>query len=88
MNFYSDDIINKIIDNDPVEDLISNIDDFYKNVFIKISSFSLRSISPIYNLALLKDKKNKVVFRCIDTEFNVDNCPSILIYRKYYNKDM
>lgn len=85
MNFYSEEIINKIIDGD-IEQIIPKMEGLYYDTFRLFCSYAHHVICPNYILSLLLDTKNKIVFRCIDTEFNIENCPSILIYHKHYNK--
>lgn len=86
MNYYSDDIINNIIDNSKVEEIIENIEEFKDDAHMLFYYFSFYEISFDYIDALLKDEKNKLAFRCIDnSEFNIRNCPSAMIYRKYNN---
>lgn len=79
MNFYSQNIIQKMKSTQA-------IGDFYENVFTMSCKYSNTVVSPSYILALLHDKSNAIAFRCIDTEFNIQNCPSILIYHKMYDE--
>lgn len=86
MNYYSDDIINTIIDNSDVENIIENIEEFKDDAKMLFYYFSFYDIALDYIDNLLIDEKNKMAFRCIDnTEFNLRNCPSAMIYRKYVN---
>lgn len=86
MNFYSKDIINDIIDNMEIDEIIDRIDEFYLRSEILIMKYSYTTISPYYVHNLLKDRTNQIVFRCMDHVFEMDNCPSIMIYNSYYNK--
>lgn len=87
MNYYSDDIINDLIDNSNVEDIIDKIEEFKDDAHMLLYYFSFYEISFDYIDALLKDDRNKIAFRCIDnSEFNIRNCPSVMVYRKYVNK--
>ena len=86
-NFYVEDMVNKIIDNDDIETILPKINDFYNEIFSLIYTYSHHTISPNYIARLLVDETNKIAFRCIDMEFRLENCPSILIYRKYYKKE-
>ena len=86
MNFYSDNIVNKIIDDSAVEEIIPKIEELYTNIARILYTFSHHVVSSNYVLPLLVDRSNKIAFRCIDMEFNLDNCPSMLIYHKSYNK--
>ncbi len=82
MNFYSDKIINNIIDNKPIENIIDNIQKFIEDTYNKITKYSLDSISYRYIYTILSNKKNIIVYYCMDNEFSIDNCPSILVYSK------
>jgi ribosomal protein S18 acetylase RimI-like enzyme len=88
MNYYSEDIINELVDNCNVEDIIEKIEEFKDDVKMLFYYFSFYEISFDYIDALLKDEKNKYVFRCIDNStFDIRNCPSAMVYRKYVNKE-
>ena len=82
MNFYSDDVINHIIDNEAVEDIIPMISLFREDIYKLFYKYSHHVICPNYIQFLLQDDSNKIAFRCIDTDFILENCPSILIYHK------
>ena len=82
MNFYSDKIINDIIDNKPIENIIDIIETFIDTSYNKITKYSLDSISYKYIYTILTNKKNIIAFYCMDNEFAIDNCPSIAIYSK------
>jgi len=83
MNYYSDEVVHEIIDNDPLEDIIDNIEILYTKIARLFYNYSHHSVSPAYTMPLLHDIKNNVVFRCMDnTEFNIDNCPSLMIYHR------
>lgn len=83
MNFYSDEIMNNIIDHAPIENMIDILDTFKEKVRNSLHRFSGNDIHYKYIDSLLGEEKNKVVFYCIDFEFSIDNCPVIMIYRKY-----
>jgi hypothetical protein len=83
MNFYSDLILNNIIDNYPLDTLIDSIEQFGEDCFNKIARYSYNSIHHKYIYNVLGNTKNVVAFHCIDNEFNINNCPSILVYRKH-----
>ena len=83
MNYYSVDIVNEIIDNSNVEEILGKIEDFKDEIQMLFYYFSFYEISFDYIDALLRDDKNKIAFRCMDnTEFNIRNCPSAMVYRK------
>ena len=86
MNFYSEDIINNIIDVEEIENIIPKIEKFREDIVDLFCNYSHHVICPTYIISLLKDDTNKIVFRCIDTEFTIENCPSILIYHTYNDK--
>ena len=83
MNFYSDEIMNDIIDHAPIESMMDTLDTFKEKVRTSLHRFSGKDIHCKYVDALLGNERNKVVFYCMDFEFSIDNCPVIMIYRKY-----
>lgn len=87
MNFYSDEIINKIIDSSEIENMLENLETFKKNVRYLLHRFAGNDIHHKYTDSLLSDEKNKVVFYCMDFEFCVFNCPVIMIYRKFVSRE-
>jgi ribosomal protein S18 acetylase RimI-like enzyme len=82
MNFYSDIIMNDIMDNYPLEKVIDSIEQFGEECFNAIAKYSYNSIHSKYIYNVLGNTKNVVAFHCIDNEFNLNNCPSMLVYRK------
>jgi GNAT superfamily N-acetyltransferase len=92
MNFYSDIIINDIIDNKPLETVLDSIESFGEECFNVIAKYSYHNIHPKYIFHVLGNTKNVIAFHCIDNnnEFSLDNCPSILVYRKcrYKHEDV
>jgi len=82
MNFYSDVIMNDIMDNYPLEKVIDSIEQFGEECFNAIAKYSYNSIHSKYIYNVLGNIKNVVAFHCIDNEFNLNNCPSMLVYRK------
>jgi GNAT superfamily N-acetyltransferase len=87
MNFYSDMIMNDIIDNQPLDKITELIQIFGEQCFNAIARYSYNSIHHKYIYNVLSNTKNIVAFHCLDTDFSVDNCPSILVYRKCKCKD-
>jgi ribosomal protein S18 acetylase RimI-like enzyme len=85
MNFYSTDIINEILNTKEDENIIPEIALFYSEVFYLFCNYTNKIVNPKYILTLLSEKTNSIAFRCIDTEFSIKNCPSILIYRKSHD---
>ena len=92
MNFYSDDIIDDMLEKskkeeeEEEEDVIDQIDRFKKLTDYLIHSYASRDIHYKYTNHLLKDKKVKMAFYCMDMEFSLFNCPVILLYRKYFDR--
>ena len=82
MNFYSDKIINNIIDNEPIENIITSIDYFTAQYNYLLIKYSLHTIHYKYTDVVLNDPNNIIAFYCIDNEFLITNCPSILVYCK------
>jgi ribosomal protein S18 acetylase RimI-like enzyme len=82
MNFYSDIIVNNIIDNYPLDSVIETIEKFGENCFNTIMRYSRHNINYNYIFNVLGNTNNIVAFHCLDNDFNINNCPSILIYNK------
>lgn len=86
MNFYSEDIFNNIIDNGEIETILPQIQICMKIFTIYFVITHTKSfVQSIFN-DYYEDDTNKIAFRCIDMEFSIENCPSILIYHRHYNK--
>lgn len=84
MNFYSEDIIDDILNKK--EDVIEQIDCFKRLTNYLIQTYSFHDIHYKYTNHLLNDEKVKVAFYCMDFEFSIFNCPVILLYRKYFDR--
>jgi hypothetical protein len=84
MNFYSDIIINDIIDNQPIENIVDSIETFGEECFNTIAKYAHHNIHFKYIYNVLGNTKNIIAFHCLDNdnEFSLKNCPSILVYRK------
>jgi len=82
MNFYSDIIMNDMIDNYPLEKVVDSVEQFGEECFNAIAKYSYNSIHHKYIYNVLGNTKNIVAFHCIDNEFSLNNCPSMLVYRK------
>ena len=89
MNFYSDVIMNDIIDNQPLETVLESIETFGEECFNAIAKYSHHNIHHKYIFNVLGNTKNIIAFHCIDNdnEFSLKNCPSMLVYRKCNHKD-
>jgi ribosomal protein S18 acetylase RimI-like enzyme len=74
--------MNDIMYNYPLEKVIDSIEQFGEECFNAIAKYSYNSIHSKYIYNVLGNTKNVVAFHCIDTEFNLNNCPSMLVYRK------
>lgn len=86
MNFYSQDIINEIIDTTDVENILDKIETFYQELKITLAYYSYRHISVGYIKKILENRDNHIVFRCMDTHFDMRNCPCLFVYRLEKNK--
>jgi ribosomal protein S18 acetylase RimI-like enzyme len=86
MNFYSEDIINDIVDNSPLEEVIDKVDEFKQLFGYILQLYSFHDIHYKYTQFLLADEKVKIAFYCMDFEFSIFNCPTMLLYRKYLDK--
>lgn len=85
MNFYSDDIINDIIDHSSLENMMEELEILKNKIRNLLHNFSGNDIQSNYIDVLLGNERNKIVFYCIDFEFRIDNCPVMMIYRKTRN---
>jgi hypothetical protein len=74
--------MNDIMDNYPLEKVIDSIEQFGEECFNAIAKYSYNSIHSKYIYNVLGNTKNVVAFHCIDNEFSLNNCPSMLVYRK------
>uniref|UniRef100_A0A6C0I2B8 N-acetyltransferase domain-containing protein n=1 Tax=viral metagenome TaxID=1070528 RepID=A0A6C0I2B8_9ZZZZ len=87
MNFYSEDIVNDIIDHSPLEEIVEKLDDFNatsRYIFLRYVGLS---VGPEYTDAMVSNEQNKMAFHCIDSEFEITNCPSVMIYRRFPRKN-
>jgi ribosomal protein S18 acetylase RimI-like enzyme len=55
---------------------------FVNNCKDVLKKIAFTSIGDHYTRGVLRDSRAVIVFYCLDTEFCIYNCPSILIYRK------
>jgi ribosomal protein S18 acetylase RimI-like enzyme len=83
MNFYSDHLINDIIDHSPMEELTDDLHNFMTQCGLLLTKYSIQSIHRRYTSNVLNDSRNVIAFYCLDHAFSIDNCPSVLVYRKY-----
>ena len=84
MNYYSNEIVNHIIDTSELNNIIDAVSEFEDDVHMLFVYFAFHKINLDYIYNILADKSNEIVFRGIDTcGFNIRNCPSAMIYRKY-----
>lgn len=84
MNYYSNEIINNIIDTSDLNDIIDTVAEFENDVHMLFVYFAFEKINLDYIHNLLEDKANQIAFRCIDNSaFNIRNCPSAMVYRRY-----
>jgi GNAT superfamily N-acetyltransferase len=87
MNFYSEDIINNIIDHFPLEKVLEEVEGFRNIVGYLVHMYSIHDFHYKYVNSLLLDEKVKVAFYCFDFYFDILNCPTMLMYRKYLDKE-
>jgi ribosomal protein S18 acetylase RimI-like enzyme len=83
MNFYSDRIRHDIMDHAPLETMIDQLQSFVSQYEYLVIKYCYGIIQPRYLSNLLNDSRIVVAFHCLDQEFDISNCPSLLIYRKY-----
>jgi len=87
MNFYSEDIINNIIDNEEIENILDKIYIFKETIKYLFQLYSFHNIHYRYTQHLLKDKRIQYAFYCMDFEFSIYNCPTMMMYRKYNDNE-
>uniref|UniRef100_A0A6C0HCF2 N-acetyltransferase domain-containing protein n=1 Tax=viral metagenome TaxID=1070528 RepID=A0A6C0HCF2_9ZZZZ len=87
MIFYSDEIINHMIDTADVNTMIDDIKQFIDNTRFVLTRYSINSISHKYTSSVTSSGDNIVVYYCFDNEFSIFNCPSLMIYNRYYDKE-
>lgn len=83
MNFYSDKITNDIIDNERLEDILESMETFELQCRYFLTKYSFRTIHHKYTDWILKDPNVIIAFYCMDNIFDIENCPSMLVYRRY-----
>ena len=82
MNFYSDVIINDILDHAPLDELTDQLQCFVQQCRYTLTKFSAHTIHHNYTSNVINDPRKIVAFHCLDQEFCIANCPSALMYRK------
>jgi predicted GNAT family N-acyltransferase len=82
MIFYSDEIINNIIDHSEINNIINEIEIFEKTSQELLHKILINDIHYKYIDGLFRDKNNKIAFYCFDFDFFIHNCPSIMVYQK------
>ena len=87
MIFYSDEIINSIIDTVELENIVDKIDEFKEDVEMMFTYFTFPVIGLDYIQNLLRFETNKVAFCCMDSVFDIRSCPSCMIYSKQNKKN-
>ena len=89
MNYYSNEIVNHIIDTSDISDLADSIRQFRDDIYMLFIYFAFQKINVDYIHAILNDEKNQVVFRSIDNSgiFDIRNCPSAMVYRKRIDRE-
>jgi ribosomal protein S18 acetylase RimI-like enzyme len=86
MNFYSDVIINDILDHAPLDKLTDQLQCFMQQCRYMLTKFSIHTIHHNYTSNIINDPRKIVAFYCLDQEFCIANCPSALMYRKCFMK--
>ena len=87
MNFYSENIINNIIDNTELENVIDELNDFKATTRYLFLKYAGTSLNPTYTNFLASNEKSKFVFYCLDNDFDITNCPTIMVYNSNTNSE-
>jgi GNAT superfamily N-acetyltransferase len=69
-----------------LEEIVDKIDNFKATANYLFLKYAGLSVSPYYTMALLENENTKKAFYCLDSEFAIDNCPSIMIYQSFSTK--
>jgi ribosomal protein S18 acetylase RimI-like enzyme len=86
MNFYSQDIINDIVDHSDLECIVDKIDEFTAVRNYLFLQYAGMSVSPVYTQFMLTHPNNEYVFYCLADTFDIHNCPCIMAYRRVSTK--
>jgi len=76
-----------MIDTADVNTMIDDIKQFIDNTRFVLTRYSINSISHKYTSSVTSSGDNIVVYYCFDNEFSIFNCPSLMIYNRYYDKE-
>jgi ribosomal protein S18 acetylase RimI-like enzyme len=87
MIFFSEDILNKIIDESNLDEITDKVEEFRNDNIMIFTYFNYGIINIEYIENLLDYESNKIAYYCFDNEFNIRNCPSCMIYSKQYDKN-
>ena len=82
MIFFSDDILNNIIDESSLDELLDKVNEFNENNKMIFTYFNYGIIDIDYIQNLLNHNMNKIAYYCIDNSFDIRNCPSFTGSRK------
>jgi ribosomal protein S18 acetylase RimI-like enzyme len=78
--------MNEIIDKGDVEDMLGEIDRLQMSTQYLLQLYSLHDLNNGYVKYLLEDERTKIAFYCMDFEFSVFNCPTMMVYRRSVDK--
>ena len=87
MIFFSNNILNKIIDHSELDEITDKVEEFTNDNIMIFTYFNYGIINIEYIENLLDYESNKIAYYCFDNEFNIRNCPSCMIYSKQYDKN-
>lgn len=81
MNFYSDAILNQIVDTYPIEEIDESIEQFYLDTELVLYYYTKSSINFDYIQALTTNRSTNYAFRSMDPNmFQITNCPCVMAY--------
>ena len=87
MIFFSNNILNKIIDHSELDEITDKVEEFTNDNIMIFTYFNYGIINIDYIENLLNYESNKIAYYCFDNEFNIRNCPSCMIYSKQYDEN-
>jgi ribosomal protein S18 acetylase RimI-like enzyme len=81
MNFYSETILNEIVDTYPIDTVEESVEQFYLDTRLLLFYFAKTSINFNYIKNLTNNRSIKYAFRSMDpTMFQITNCPCVMAY--------
>lgn len=84
MNFYSEHIINDIVDHSELENVEEKLVQFKQDIKLVLTYLSKNAINSQYIYSLTSCNRVRYVFHSMDTAFYITSCPSMMAYLHTY----